>query len=260
MPVELQKARAPEVRVLRTPDEVAEQALAELRRVGERTDRPLVSFATGGTFTAMLRALHAEVVAGRFALDRVQATHLDEYEGYAPQQRGSMVHELGAACPSLLGMLARGAFLPVPHRADEAELRRHELRLQQLGGVDLQFLGIGRNGHLAFHEPMVPWDRGYHIAELSTVTRDDARARFAPDPVPLRAITAGVATILGGRRLVLCAFGRGKAPAVRAMLDGEVGPACPASALRTHGNALVLLDREAASLWTPRAASSDRSG
>ena len=59
-----------------------------------------------------------------------------------------------------------------------------------------QFLGIGRNGHLAFHEPGVPWDRGYHVAELSASTRDDAKARFLPAAVPMRAITAGIATCI----------------------------------------------------------------
>jgi glucosamine-6-phosphate deaminase len=240
------KAQQPEVRVLRTAEAATEIALAELRRAAAGPARAVVSFATGGTFTSMLQWLHGEVVAGRLSLERIVATHLDEYEGYGPADRGGMVHELCDACPSLGGLLRRGSFLPVPHRAAPDELLQHEARLQQLGGVELQYLGIGRNGHLAFHEPGVPWDRGYHIAELSATTRDDARARFLPAGVPARAITAGVAAILRARRIVLCAFGRSKAAAVRAMLEGEVGPACPASALRTHPNALVLLDRDAA--------------
>ncbi len=247
------KLRAPVVRVLAAAEAAIEPVLAELRRVAALPDRRLVSFATGGTYTAILRALHGEMVAGRLASDRLLATHLDEYEGHGPAQRGGMVHELCEACPSLRGLIARGTFVPVPHVAAPELLRQHEQWLQQLGGVELQLLGIGRNGHLAFHEPGVPWDRGYHVAELSATTRDDARARFLPAPVPARAVTAGIATILGARRLVLCAFGRGKAAAVHAMLEGEIGPACPASALRRHDNALVLLDADAASLLTRHA-------
>lgn len=236
-----------DVRVLRTAEAATELALGEVRSVLREKARPFLSFATGGTFTAMLQWLHGEVVAGRLIIDRAVATHLDEYVGFAPERAGSMVHELCTACPCLWTLLRRGAFLPVPHDGDAESLRRHEERLRQMGPVDLQFLGIGRNGHVAFHEPGVDLARGFHFAELSAATRDDARARFHPAPVPDRAATSGVATILGARRLVLCAFGRAKAPAVRAMLEGDIGPACPASAIRRHGNALVLLDREAAS-------------
>lgn len=236
--------------MLRNSEAACEVALGELRALAAGPARALVSFATGATFTPMLQWLHGEVVAGRIPLDRLLATHLDEYEGYAPHQPGSMVHELCTACPSLETMLRHGSFLPVPTTGDPDSLAAHEARIQQLGGVALQYLGIGRNGHLAFHEPGVPFDRGLHVAELSATTRDDAVGRFQPAPVPARAVTSGVATILAARRLVLCAFGRGKAAAVRAMLEGEIGPACPASAVRLHGNALVLLDREAASLLT----------
>jgi glucosamine-6-phosphate deaminase len=236
-----------EVRVCPDKEAAAEAALAELCAVLARPDRPLVSFATGATFTFMLTRLEQEVQAGRVSLDGAVATHLDEYEGFLPRQQGSMVHELCAACPSLIGMLDRGAFHPVPCVADPAHAAAHERKLAELGGVQLQFLGIGRNGHLAFHEPGVPFDRGYHIAELSESTRRDAVARFAPLPVPHRAVTAGVATILRGKRIVLCAFGKAKAPAVRAMLQGEPSAQCPASALRAHNSALILLDSDAAS-------------
>jgi glucosamine-6-phosphate deaminase len=122
----------------------------------------------------------------------------------------------------------------------------HAERLQLAGGVALQFVGIGRNAHLAFNEPGTPFDVGFHTATLSAATRDDARARFAPDEPPRRAVTSGLATILAARRIVLCAFGAAKAPAVQSMLHGEVSPACPASVLRRHGNVLVVLDRAAA--------------
>ena len=237
-----------EVRILDSREEATELALAELRALSQRDDRPLVSFATGATYTAMLQRLHQEAQQGRISLAGLRATHLDEYEGLAPKQAGSMVHELCAACPSLLPLLDSGAFTPVPHRAEAAIAAAHEQKLAELGGVALQYLGIGRNGHLAFHEPGVPFERGYHVAHLSESTRKDAVARFGAQPVPHRTVTAGVATILRGKRLVLCAFGRGKADAMRAMLRAEVSTGCPASALRHHGNVLVLLDREASSL------------
>lgn len=237
---------APEVRVLPDAAAAVPILLAEVRRALAARPRPLLGFATGGTFRPFLQALAAELAAGRIAPTAMLATHLDEYLGFPPDRAGGMVHELGEHCPPLLAMLARGTFLPVPYVDDAAALRAHEARLQHAGGVDLQLLGIGRNGHLAFNEPGTPFDRGFHVAALAATTRADARPRFLPAEPPTHAVTSGLATILQARRLVLAAFGPAKAPAVRAMLHGDETPACPASVLRRHGDVLVLLDRAAA--------------
>lgn len=233
---------SPEVRVL-TCEAAVPVLLDEFRRA---LGRGVISFATGNTFAPFLRALAVELQAGRIASDFV-ATHLDEYLGFAAGQRGGMVHELCTACPPLREMLARGTFLPVPSDGTEASLKAHAAKIARAGGVALQFLGIGRNGHIAFNEPGTPFDRGLHVAALAETTRDDARARFLPDEPPTQAVTSGLGTILDSRRIVLCAFGRAKAEAMRAMLHGEIGAACPASALRRHPRALVLIDREAQS-------------
>jgi len=244
------RSQAPEVRVFATREGALAVALEELRRTVQRGNEPLVCFATGATFTSMLQRLHAELVAGRVGTNAFHATHLDEYLGFAPTRPGGMVHELEQACPALATMRAAGRFLPVPCDGTRESMLLHEQRLRALGGVRLQFLGIGRNGHLAFNEPGTPFESGFHVTELAATTRQDAAPRFAPNPVPTHAVTSGLATVLGAERLVLCAFGKGKAPAVKAMLDGPVSVQCPASVLRRHPNVLVLLDREAASEWS----------
>jgi glucosamine-6-phosphate deaminase len=237
---------SPEVRVLANARAAVPLLLDELRAACARRRSPLIGFATGGTFRGFLKALGVELASGRMASESFVATHLDEYLAFAPERRGGMVHELVTHCPPFAAMLARGAFVPVPHDGGGASLRAHEERLRALGGIELQFVGIGRNGHLAFNEPGTSFESAFHVATLAPSTRDDARAAFAPDAPPERAATAGLATILAARRIVFCAFGRGKADAVRAMLRGAIAPACPASVLRRHGNALVLLDRDAA--------------
>jgi glucosamine-6-phosphate deaminase len=156
------------------------------------------------------------------------------------------VHELTSHCPPLRELLGRGSFLPVPGDGSDASVRSHAERLQRAGGVDLQLLGIGRNGHLAFNEPGTPFSAGFHVTTLAETTRQDAQQRFAPAEPPRRAVTSGLATILAARRLVLCAFGEAKAAAVAAMLHGPTGEHCPATVLRQHRNVLVLLDRAAA--------------
>lgn len=237
---------APEVRILPAAADAVPLLLDEIRAAIHGARLPLLGFATGGTFTAMLHALGGELAAGRIDPASFVATHLDEYLGFAPDRRGGMVHELCEACPPLGEMLRRGTFLPVPHDGGEAGLAAHAARLARAGGVRLQFLGIGRNGHLAFNEPGTSFDSGFHVTTLAETTRDDARRRFAPEEPPQRAATSGLATILQAQRLVLCAFGGNKAAAVRAMLRGQETTACPASVVRRHANLLVLLDRDAA--------------
>ena len=237
----------PEVRVLPSADAAVPVLLDEVRRAIERQPRPLVSFATGSTFTAFLRALAKEIREGRIPSTDFVGTHLDEFMAFEPDRRGGMVHELTLRCPPLRDMLARGSFLPVPNHGAEGSMRAHEDRLQRAGGIALQFLGIGRNGHVGFNEPGTSFDTGFHVTTLADTTRADAKQRFVPDEPPRRAITAGIRSILAARRIVLCAWGSPKADAVRAMLQGDVSPACPASAVRKHDDVLVLLDPEAAS-------------
>ncbi|MGC6486876.1 MAG: 6-phosphogluconolactonase [Planctomycetota bacterium] len=243
----MQAHPGPEVRVLDTAESAVPLLLAELREVVARNPRPLVSFATGGTFAAFFRSLDAELKSGQIDSSGFIGTHLDEYIAFEPNRRGGMVHELTLRCPAMRDMLARGSFLPVPCHGAEGSLRAHEERLARAGGIKLQFLGIGRNGHVAFNEPGASFEAGFHVTELAESRRVDAAPTFVPDEPPRRAVTSGIQSILGAERVVLCAFGRGKADAVKAMLQGHVSQSCPASALRNHQNVLVLLDPEAAS-------------
>src|SRR5262245_22357049 len=123
---------AAEVRVLANAEAAVPLLLGELRALLARARQPLVSFATGGTYAAFLRALAAELQPGARGF---RATHLDEYLGFAPAQRGGMVHELATHCPPLLEMLRAGTFVPVPNDGSDAALRAHEERLQRAGGV-----------------------------------------------------------------------------------------------------------------------------
>lgn len=236
-----------DVRVLDAADQAVPLLLAELRDAIAAHDRPLISFATGGTFGAFFRSLDTEIKEGRINSSSFVGTHLDEYIAFEPNRRGGMVHELTLRCPALRDMLARGSFLPVPCHGAEGSLRAHEERIQRAGGIKLQFAGIGRNGHVAFNEPGAKFDEGFHVTFLADMTRADAAPTFVPDEPPRRAVTAGLGSITGADRVVMCAFGKGKADAVKAMLEGAVGESCPASALRAHPNLLVLLDPEAAS-------------
>jgi glucosamine-6-phosphate deaminase len=125
--------------------------------------------------------------------------------------------------------------------------RRYEAAIAAAGGIDLQLLGIGRNGHLAFNEPTSSLASRTRIKTLTEATRNANAPAFAPDPVPRHAITMGIATILDARACLLLATGEAKAAAVARMVEGPLGADCPATALQMHRTATVVLDAAAAS-------------
>lgn len=131
----------------------------------------------------------------------------------------------------------------------EQECRDYESAIAASGGIDLQILGIGRNGHIAFNEPADSFAPVTHIVELTESTIDANKRFFASaDDVPRRALTTGIGTIMKARAIVLIATGADKAEAIRAMAKGPVTPRCPASILQFHPNVTVMADEAAASL------------
>jgi len=123
----------------------------------------------------------------------------------------------------------------------------YERAIQEAGGLDLQLLGIGRTGHIGFNEPGSGADSRTRLITLDGVTRRDAASDFFGEQyVPRRAITMGVGTILQARRVIMMAFGEGKAPVVAKAIEGPITPAVAASFLQTHADAKVILDEAAA--------------
>ncbi len=124
----------------------------------------------------------------------------------------------------------------------------YERLLAAAGGVDVQILGIGANGHLGFNEPGSALSSRTRVKRLSDRTRhDNARFFDGIDDVPTHCVTQGLGTVLDARRLVLVASGPGKADAVAAALEGPLSASCPASVLQWHADATVVLDEAAAS-------------
>jgi glucosamine-6-phosphate deaminase len=125
-----------------------------------------------------------------------------------------------------------------------AECRRYEEAIDAAGGIDLQILGIGANGHIGFNEPAEGLCAHTHIAELEQETRESNAARFGGDwrNVPPRAVSMGMATILGAEEIVLIATGSEKADAVRGMIEGLITSRLPASLLQVHRNVTVMVD------------------
>ena len=115
-------------------------------------------------------------------------------------------------------------------------------------GVDIQLLGVGRNGHIGFNEPADHFTEGSFKVKLNDSTIEANSIYFDENPMPRYALTMGIGTIMKAGKIVLIATGKKKAEAIRNAIKGEVTPHCPVSVLQNHPDALLLLDREAASL------------
>lgn len=139
--------------------------------------------------------------------------------------------------------------LPVDEVFDHCQ--GYEQKIKDLGGIDIQILGIGRTGHIGFNEPGSGKESRTRLITLDRVTRMDAASDFfGEENVPRRAITMGVGTILEARRVILMAFGEGKAPVVAKAIEGPITPQVAASFLQDHPNSKFMLDRAAAAHLT----------
>jgi glucosamine-6-phosphate deaminase len=222
--------------------EIAAGIIAD--RVGGRAGAVL-GVATGSTPLTTWAALRRRGPD----LSRVTAFALDEYLGLPLGHPQSFAAVVDREITRPLGLDPERVHVPSAKRGDPAlAAARYERAIVAAGGVDVQVLGIGRNGHLAFNEPGSPLHSTTRVTRLSAETRrDNARFFSSPAEVPTEALTQGLGTIARARTLVLLAFGEHKAPALTAAIEGPVGPQLPASIIQLHPDAVVIADQAAAS-------------
>ena len=210
----------------------------------------VLGLATGETMRPVYRHLRDLFVKEDIPTAYFTSFNLDEFIGVPPSHPGSFHYFMAREFLDFLDNTGARCFLPDGMAPDPmAEAARYETSIKMHGGIDLQLLGIGRNGHIGFNEPGTAFDSRTSCISLSDQTIS-ALQGFAPDvdyaDLPKFAITMGIATIMDAKRCVLLATGSAKASAIRAMLDDPVSIACPASVLRTHLDVTIILDRMAA--------------
>ena len=248
-----------EVLVLPTPADgarrAAELVIAGLADAGR--PEPVLGLATGSSPLGLYAELAAAVAAGRLDLTAARGFALDEYVGLPPRHPQSYREVLLREVCTPLRLRPDRLHVPDGSGADEATLvaaaAAYEQLLERAGGVDVQILGIGANGHLGFNEPGSALSSRTRVKRLSDRTRaDNARFFEGPDDVPTHCVTQGLGTVLEARKLVLVASGGAKAEAVSTALEGPLSASCPASVLQWHSDAFVVLDEAAAGLLRNR--------
>jgi glucosamine-6-phosphate deaminase len=238
-----------EVVIVAGSDEGGELVGGAIAALVSRKPRAVLGLATGTSPLAVYRDLAGRHAADGLSLAGARAFLLDEYvglpAGHPQSYRSFIARELEPHID-----LAPGAIHgPDVHADDLLEAcDAYEAAIRDAGGVDLQLLGIGTDGHIGFNEPGSSLASRTRIKTLTDQTRrDNARFFSSLDGVPRHVVTQGVGTILGARHLVLLALGSAKAGAVAAAVEGPVTAMVPASALQLHPHATVVVDAAASS-------------
>ncbi|MCG0274940.1 MAG: glucosamine-6-phosphate deaminase [Thermosediminibacteraceae bacterium] len=212
----------------------------------------VLGLATGSTPLGTYRELVRMYKEGKLDFSRVITFNLDEYYGLSPTDPRSYHYYMYTNFFNHVNIKPENIHIPDGMAKDvEEECRRYDEQIQKAGGIDLQLLGIGVNGHIGFNEPGDELLTNTHLTNLAPDTIK-ANARFfeSIDEVPRKAITVGLGTIMKARKIILLASGREKAKIMAELLDEDaVSTKVPASFLLLHRDVTVLMDKEAANIY-----------
>ncbi|HWP81592.1 MAG TPA: glucosamine-6-phosphate deaminase [Bacteroidota bacterium] len=217
-------------------------------RIGRKADL-ILGLASGSTPVGMYQELIRLHRQEGLSFSNVTTFNLDEYIGLPKSHPQSFYQFMWRTFFSHIDINPQSVFVPDGMTSDiQAHCAWYEEEIKHRGGIDLQILGIGSNGHIGFNEPGSSQSSRTCMTRLSRQTvRDNARFFKTIDDVPKTAITMGIGTILEAEEILLLASGEAKAEAVRAAVEGPITAMVPASSLQTHRKVYVMIDRAAGS-------------
>lgn len=212
----------------------------------------VLGLATGSTPEGIYRQLVEWHKKGDLDFSAVRSVNLDEYKGLTRENDQSYYYYMHHHLFSHVNIDPKNTHIPNGQEPDSTvECARYDNEITSMGGVDLQILGLGANGHIGFNEPSDAFDKGTHCVDLTESTIQ-ANARFfaSIDDVPRQAYTMGVRTIMQAKKILLVANGAGKADALYKTICGPITPNVPASVLQLHSDVIIVADVEALSKVT----------
>lgn len=207
----------------------------------------VLGLATGSTPVGMYKELIAKNTAGEISFKDVTTYNLDEYYPIEPTHEQSYRYFMNVNLFDHIDINKEKTFVPNGLTENpEEEGAAYDAAIEAAGGVDLQVLGIGQNGHIAFNEPDDALIAGTHITSLTDDTID-ANSRFfaSRDEVPTRAFTMGIGSIMKAKKIILLANGANKHAAIAQMLDDKITTQCPATILKAHADVYLFCDKAA---------------
>lgn len=235
--------------IVKNGKELGERAFLEIKKVLDEKPDAVIGFATGNTPVPLYERMAEDHKRNGTSYKRVRAFNLDEYVGVDPNDKASFARFMRDNLFSKIDIDPANTDIPNGMAEDlAAECARYSAAVKE-HPADIQILGIGENGHIAFNEPYTKPDEPTHIALLTASTRAANAGAFKdPSLVPQYALTMGIDEILTAKRILMLATGEKKAQAIYDMVMGRDDTSCPATALRRHPDVVVVVDREAAGL------------
>jgi glucosamine-6-phosphate deaminase len=238
--------------IVKDPEEMGKVAADFLVHEMESRPHPVLGLATGSTPLPLYKEMIRRHKEEGLDFARVTTFNLDEYVGLKPEHDQSYRYFMNENLFNHINVKKEYTFVPNGMAKDlEKACALYEHMIDRAGGIDLQVLGIGGNGHIAFNEPGSSLGSLTRVKTLRKKTvEDNARFFSSVDEVPKLALTMGIGSILRARKVILLASGSNKADAVASALEGPVSSMCPASALQLHRNVLYVVTEDAASKLT----------
>ncbi len=209
----------------------------------------VLGLATGSTPIGLYKELVEGYEKGDLDFSEVKTVNLDEYKGLNRENDQSYYYFMHDNLFDHINIPEENTHLPNGMEPDsEKECARYTKLIQSMGGVDLQLLGIGHNGHIGFNEPSESFDKDVHCVNLTQSTIEANKRFFASaDDVPKQAYTMGIKTIMQAKKILIVANGEGKADIVRDAFFGPITPQVPASVLQLHNDVTLVADEAALS-------------
>ncbi len=237
------------ISIVKDYDEMSSRAARIIADAIRNKPNLVLGLATGGTPVGCYQELIRMHKEEGLDFSRVITFNLDEYIGLPPTHPQSYRYFMDENLFRHVNIKIENTYVPDGLSADlQRTCKEFEELIKRAGGIDLQLLGIGANGHIAFNEPGSPSDSRTMVVNLSERTiKDNARFFKSIEEVPRQALSMGMETIMEVRKIILLASGVGKAEAVAKSVEGPITTDVPASILQRHPNCIFILDEEAAS-------------
>ena len=232
----------------KTPEEVGKLAADQFEAVIHAKPACVIGLATGSTPLPLYRELIAREKAGRLDFSRVRSANLDEYKGLAPDHPQSYRRFMQENLFDHISINPENTIVPDGRAEDvDAMCMAYEKKIEDWGGVDVQLLGIGHDGHIGFNEPSDHFTLMTNEVKLTAMTREANKRFFSSiDEVPTAAYTMGIGTVMAAKKIVMVITGEDKADILYKAFFGPVTPEVPASILQFHPDVTLICDEAAA--------------
>lgn len=236
------------VKIASDSQEMAKLAFEELIDVVANNPNATIGLATGSTPIGLYKLMIEDHENNGTSYKDIQTFNLDEYVGLEKEHPESYISFMKKNLFDHIDINFANVNIPNGLAEDiDKECERYSELLEN-AKIDIQLLGIGGNGHIAFNEPGTSFDSKTHQTDLTDKTiKDNSRFFDSIEQVPTKALTMGISEIMKAKKILILANGEGKATAIKNMVMGVVGEDCPASVLQNHKNVIVVVDKQAAS-------------